>query len=553
MPVIVRVAPPHRGGGSSTARYIAERELDRERESRETRRIFSDREDNLTHQKAHDFLADGAEWLAKEDLLQIIISLLPEEYERLGNNDLERRAVLIQVTREAIGKLSEEDLDRFEPRWAASLHLNTPLPHLHLLMHKEFTHPITGEKKILQRLPRELLAERGSSIRDEDPARLGKISQRFSEALEEHSKPFGHVQIRDIEGKTLASREVIEANAVPERKPTSEETTVGKWIVAEAHAAHAKSREVSMPLTLREYVQRLDEHNAKLGLKPTAAFLTKEQISELRSYRTSGLYVSFQTTTLDPQVKLERVSREKPERVPNRNEHERQNLRHTHGPDEHESQIPTPKEVAIREQQISDGVRTVVQRAQFPLQDERRSLSSHPKAGFEDDTVAPISTGLNKEKAAPTGSRRSATRPLAEASFKQQKLKAQEELFESRGRVLIQQYLALSINPSQAKEFERAAKSHLEAGQHVDSLLKNYRQMYKEAAPAGAILSGGDKDYLVNNVPRLRHAPGSIRNAFLRDVSAAKTSEQARSYLPKEPRKFQERRPARDKKGGRGR
>src|SRR4051812_19629328 len=126
MAVIVRVAPPHKGGGSSATRYIAERELDRERESRETRRIFSDREDNLTHQKAHDFLADGAEWLAKEDLLHIIISLLPEEYERLGNNDLERRAMLIQVTRGAIGKLSEEDLDRFEPRWAASLHLNTP-------------------------------------------------------------------------------------------------------------------------------------------------------------------------------------------------------------------------------------------------------------------------------------------------------------------------------------------------------------------------------------------------------------------------------------------
>jgi hypothetical protein len=93
----------------------------------------------------------------------------------------------------------------------------------------------------------------------------------------------------------------------------------------------------------------------------------------------------------------------------------------------------------------------------------------------------------------------------------------------------------------------------LEAERHVDSLLKNYRERYREEAPAGAMLSGVDKDYLVKNVPQLRHAPGSVRNEFLREVIAAKTSEQARSYLPQEPRKFQERRSARDKKGERGR
>lgn len=118
--------------------------------------------------------------------------------------------------------------------------------------------------------------------------------------------------------------------------------------------------------------------------------------------------------------------------------------------------------------------------------------------------------------------------------------------------MLIQQYLALSADASHVKEFTQAAKAHLEAGRHVDSLVRSYRERYGEDAPVGATLSDTDKDYLVKHVPGLRHVPPGIRNEFRREVIAARISDKARSYLPKEPRGFQERRSARDKRGARG-
>jgi hypothetical protein len=516
MTVIVKVASTSKSGASGASRYLSEREFDPERESRETRQLFSSREDNLTPYRADRFLAGDADQLNIEDLHQLIISMLPEEFERLGDNDLERVAVVREVTREALDKLSAQDLNEKEFRWIAVVHLHTKLPHVQLLLHKELTDPRTGEKELLKRFPKELLANRGSTLDDADPSSLGKISQRFKESLDEHSKPFRHVEIKGVEGVVIASREVIDATAAREHKPTPEEVMVGRWIAAEANAAHLKNEGVSPPSSLRKYVEALDQRSLAQGQPQVPAFLSREQISELTRHRTSELQITFKTMPHELLTERERPYKERPHIDLGRGELERQSPQRTSSPEGKDvQQVRASKDAPIGEE--------------FAL------------------------TKVDKEKATHISPRTSAVRSTAEASFKQQKLKAQEELFESRGRVLIRQYLALSTNPSQAKEFERAAKSHMEAGRHVDLLLKNYRHMYKEDAPAGAILSGEDKEHLVKNVPRLRHAPGSIRNEFLRDVSAAKTSEQARSYLPKEPRKFQERRPARDKKGGRGR
>jgi hypothetical protein len=106
MPIIVKVASTSKSGASGGSRYLSEREFDPERESRETRQLFSSMEDNLTPYRADRFLAGDADRLNIEDLHQLIISMLPEEFERLGDNDLERVAVAREVTREALDKLS---------------------------------------------------------------------------------------------------------------------------------------------------------------------------------------------------------------------------------------------------------------------------------------------------------------------------------------------------------------------------------------------------------------------------------------------------------------
>lgn len=550
MAVLVRVAPVAKGGGGSSAgRYLVKRELDLERESRETRQIFTAREDNLTYWKADKYLAGDADRLDKEDIHHLIISLLPEEYERLGDNDLARREVFIEVMREALRDLSTHDLDGYESRWAASLHLNTRLPHGHLLMHKEFVDPITGEKKVLQKLPKELLAERGSTIRDEDPARLGKISQRFKEALDKHSRPFRHIQIRDAESRILADREVIDGKTLNERKPTFEEVSVGRWVVAEAKAARAEGESVPPPIALREYVRKLDAHTAARGLTPTAAFLSQEQISELTSYRTSGLRITLHTEALTHRNAPERPAREMPDRIPSRDEHERQRLKPVRGPVESQTRPGWfPKDDRLQERQDRESLGSDGD-ARIPRQTEGCSAPSLPKARIEENTARPVRVTVDGgEKSY------SKRRSDSEESSRKKKLKAQEALFESRGRGLIEKYFSLSADPRMPKEFADAAKNQLEANRQVEALEKSYRARYGEDAPPGAALSAADKDYLIKNVPKIYHVPSIVKSDFLRDVYAAKTSGNVRSYLPRESRPYQDRRHTRDnRRGGRGR
>ncbi len=551
MTVLVRVAPVAKGGGGSSAgRYLVKRELDLERESRETRQIFTAREDNLTYWKADKYLAGDADRLDKEDIHHLIISLLPEEYERLGDNDLARRAVFIEVMREALRDLSTHDLDGYESRWAASLHLNTRLPHGHLLMHKEFVDPITGEKKVLQKLPKELLAERGSTIRDEDPARLGKISQRFKEALDKHSRPFRHIQIRDAESRILADREVIDGKTLNERKPTFEEVSVGRWVVAEAKAARAEGESVPPPIALREYVRKLDAHTAAQGLTPTAAFLSQEQISELTSYRTSGLRITLHTEALTHRNAPERPAREMPDRIPSRDEHEGQRLKPVRGPVENQVRHGwVPKDNLLQERQDQGSLGRGDGEARIPRQGEERNVPSPPKVRIKENTAQLVRATMEGEK------KSYPKRPSSsEEPSRKKKLKAQEELFESRGRGLVEKYFSLSADPRMPKEFADAAKNQVEADKHIGSLEKRYKERHGEDAPPGAALSAADKDYLIKNVPKIYHVPSIVKSDFLRDVYAAKTPSNVRSYLPRESRPYQDRRRTRDNgRGGRGR
>jgi hypothetical protein len=104
------------------------------------------------------------------------------------------------------------------------------------------------------------------------------------------------------------------------------------------------------------------------------------------------------------------------------------------------------------------------------------------------------------------------------------------------------------------REFADAAKTQVEANRHIEALEKSYRARYGEDAPPGAALSAADKDYLIKNVPKIYHVPIIVKSDFLRDVYAAKTSGNVRSYLPRESRPYQDRRHTRDnRRGGRGR
>jgi hypothetical protein len=552
MAIIVKVAHTSKRGASGGTRYMAERDFDLERESRETRQLFSAREDNLTPGRADRFLAGDADRLNMEDLHQVIISMLPEDFERLGDTDLERVVALREVTRGAMESLSTQDLKGYESRWVGVPHLHTKLPHVHLL-HKEITDPITGEKRTLKTIPRELLAARGSTLNDEDPARLGRISQRFRESLDKHSKPFRHVEIRDAVGSTPLRREVIDGSVFREYKPTPEEVIVGRWLAAEANAARAKDAGSAPPASLREYVKKLDEQSFAKDQTQVPAFLSRTQISDLMRYRTSDFQITFQTMPYERVMERERSYRERLERDFGRDDPERQSLQRARNPEEDSVHPPRlSKDAPVRETQLPEHNGSVHRLEQLPLKEDGRGPYPAPPIRA-DVNEPPAKHVLGNENATRTRPRTSFPRSLPEETYRQKKLKDQEDLLESRGRVLVQKYLALSINPSQVKEFAKASKDHVEAERQVDSLVKNFRERYGEIPPTGTILSSTDRDSLVKNAPRLYHLPGSVRNELVRETIAAKPSDHARSYLPKEQRPFQQRRPARDGKGGRGR
>lgn len=554
MAVIVKVAKPPRGGAGGGSRYLAERELDRERESRETRQLFSGREDNLTPWRGDKFLKGEADRLISDDLHHIIISMLPEEFERLGENDRERLAALREVTREALVRIFDQELEGCESRWVAAAHLHTKFPHEHVLLHKEVTNRITGEKKILKTIPREWLAARGSTLNDEDPASLGRLSQRLTEALAERSKPFRQIEIRDAQRVLVASREVIDGAAVRDHKPTPEEVLVGRWVSAEANAARVGNEAASPPSSLRGYVQKLDEQSLAQGRTKIPAFLTREQISELMRLRSPELQVTLLTTAPESSEAIERAGRERLDRRLGRDDSERPPFQRAQIREEDKAQpARTPKEAAAREQQSPEVAGAVDRGAQPPQQARESSHPSPPQAVPDINNDRSARNGTGKEKTAYPKARPSASHSTEEEAY-QKKLKAQQELFEGRGRLLIQKFLALSAEPRHFKEFTEAAKKELEAGRHVEALAKSYREKYGETAPAGATLSASDKDHLVKTAPTIRHAPGSIRNDFLRDAFAAKTSDNARSYLPRETSPTQRRGPTRvTRKGGRGR
>jgi hypothetical protein len=553
MAIIVRVAHTSKRGASGGTRYMAERDFDLERESRETRQLFSAREDNLTSRSADRFLAGDADRLNMEDLHQVIISMLPEDFERLGDTDLERVAALREVTREAMESLSTQDLKGYESRWVGVAHLHTKLPHVHLLLHKEITDPITGEKRTLKTIPRELLAARGSTLNDEDPARLGRISQRFRESLDKHSKPFRHVEIRDESGATPLRREVIDGSVSREYKPTPEEVIVGRWLAAEANAARAKDAGGAPPVSLREYVKKLDEQSFAKEQTQVPAFLSRTQISDLMRYRTSDFQLTFQVMPYERVTERERSYRERLDRDFGRDAPERQTLQRARNPEDNNVRPPQlSKDAPVRGTQLPEHNGSVHRQQQLPLKEEGRAPYPAPliRADVNEPSAKHV---IGNENATHTRPHISFPRSFPEDTYGQKKLKEQEDLLESRGRVLVQKYLALSINPSQVKEFAKASKDHVEAGHHVDSLVKNFRERYGADPPTGTILSSTDRDSLVKNAPGLRHLPGSVRNELVREAIAAKPSDHARSYLPKEQRPFQQRRQPRGGKGVKGR
>jgi hypothetical protein len=156
MKVIVVVKHGTGGTGvSQAARYASRRERDEAREGKAPRRLFSEREDDLSFHQANRLLGAGGD-PKTNDILHLVISLEKEEYfDQLGTDEESRQKGLRETTRDAMKEMTD-DLNADKLRWVAGIHRNTDNPHVHLLIHRDYIDRETKRPKRLKTLPKEM-------------------------------------------------------------------------------------------------------------------------------------------------------------------------------------------------------------------------------------------------------------------------------------------------------------------------------------------------------------------------------------------------------------
>lgn len=158
---IVAVKPSSSStGASGVTRYIAESKRDQEKEhlkDKEARPLFSNERDDLSFQEADEILAQGQGWLPeKEDVIHIVVSLEPESFKDLGDSHEERIEAFRDIIRDTASEI-EKEVDVYELRWVAGIHLNTDNPHVHMAISRDGIDRVSHEPKHIDHVPRTLL------------------------------------------------------------------------------------------------------------------------------------------------------------------------------------------------------------------------------------------------------------------------------------------------------------------------------------------------------------------------------------------------------------
>ena len=136
--------------------YVAHSKIDASREGA-SREIFNPYADEITVEKANDFLKSGLsnKRPSNDELHHLVISLRAEDYDRLGADEKEKQESLKKITRHAL-KALEESIGADRLTWAAGIHRNTDNPHVHVALSKEFFDK-NFEKKTLRKIPSDTL------------------------------------------------------------------------------------------------------------------------------------------------------------------------------------------------------------------------------------------------------------------------------------------------------------------------------------------------------------------------------------------------------------
>ena len=258
-----------RSSSRGLVHYIAHSKIDAAKE-RDGREIFNEYSDKTTVEKATDLLKKdvGAKRPTNDELIHLVISFKPEDYERSGVDEKERQKSLKEITRHAM-KEFEKEIGADKLSWAAGIHQNTDNPHVHIAIQKEYFDK-NLEKKSLNKIPISLLPHH-EKAGEEKTFKPGLLIEAASEKLDEIiwakrqqiSKPNSHSK---TEQKQSADKNLIQTQSSVGKENSSD---------SKPNAKRAREREILAEAILakyylektRENLESLENHGDKRRFK----------------------------------------------------------------------------------------------------------------------------------------------------------------------------------------------------------------------------------------------------------------------------------------------
>lgn len=289
-------------GASDLTRYVAKGKLDREREGKGARPLFTDRADDLTATEARKWLSVTGGMLDRADVLHYVLSFeSAREYELLGDGEDERRRETVAYLRRSLDTALQV-IGIAEMRWVAGIHRNTDNPHIHLLLNKNAIQKASGDLTRVARLPAPLIAHHEVQRDGERIFTYGAIINSFAAQVDtRHRERTRFLQFETPLRSVQFTRELLTPETLQRRQPTTEEIIIGDWIVAEINAVRppqnfralaavekAQSHESfavddsrSKLLSLREEVTKFDRAVVERGQPLLSAFVSTQDLRAL--------------------------------------------------------------------------------------------------------------------------------------------------------------------------------------------------------------------------------------------------------------------------------
>lgn len=178
MRVAIR-APQSKNHSGSPTSYISERPRNELIEGNEARLLFSAEHDFLTIEEADRIVTQSDSPLERGDTFHFVLSLRPEDYERMGNSEQEQQAGLRSVVRAGMEEM-QRSLHADKLRWSAGIHRNTENPHAHVVVWKHYRDTEQYKDKTLNEMPYRLLPKHET----DEAGRVSLLNSPFIQAIE---------------------------------------------------------------------------------------------------------------------------------------------------------------------------------------------------------------------------------------------------------------------------------------------------------------------------------------------------------------------------------